>query len=113
MTGYCARCHTIVDVDTLGYLASHGRRSLPGEAPLYCPGTHHTPWPTPDTPEVAAAAFSEERRPAKCPRCDNPDAVGTDDGERLYMRGHAQPGAPEGSMPCPGSWMQPTYALEV
>ena len=108
--GYCGRCHMIVDLDG-NRLARHGERKLPGEQSQPCPGTGSLSSVLPETPEVAAAAFTEERRPAKCPRCDNPSAIGGEAGQRLYMRGHLPPGGAEGDALCPGSWASPTYAV--
>jgi hypothetical protein len=111
LTGYCTFCCMIVDLDALGCLHRHGRRYLPGEPTRWCDGTGQAPAPTPAETEIAAAAFTEERRPAKCPRCNNPDAITEGDGGRLYMRGHQAPedlNRPDAPM-CPGSWMHPTY----
>ncbi len=111
-TGYCGHCHTIVDLDLLNRLAPHGRRfsDNAGAWAKFCDGTGEASATVPDTLEVAAAAFSSERRRARCSKCDNPDAVQRcGEGGRLYMRGHLPPGGRESDPLCPGSWYPPEY----
>ena len=111
-TGYCISCHSIVDLDAGRTLANHGRRlSATGFWSEFCPRSGLTASVVPETPEVDAAAFSDEYRPAKCPECDNPEAVATPDGQRAYMRSHVPPGGAEGDPLCPGSWGIPTYSI--
>jgi hypothetical protein len=98
-TGYCSHCQRIVDLDLFGNLAAHGYTS--------CAGQYTAPGAVPTAPEVAEAAFSDEKRQGCCPECGNPDAVIAEANGRVHMAAH--PGQEPGTL-CTGSWATPEYA---
>lgn len=86
MTGYCATCWSIVDLDADGLLARHGY-SIHAKGTYQCPEVK--PSPMPDTPEVEEAAFRTTHLPGTCPGCGTPDEKVVFDGvyARHYARG--------------------------